>query len=211
MALTGGGDLAIAFLLRPRKGSSFVSAKVLAASDGSVNADEEAGGMYAYTKLQATLFPDTSIPHVPILPLAEVEGLPDLLVKHAAALGRTGSSNQAAQYRVRQQNGVTPFDLLQICTAEPPMARHTALVLADTFANLAELAAACTSVASAPVRASQDGSSQASFASRLDTEWSTQASTNQDDYAGKLTKLRTLLGEQECQNVIDFWAEEWTL
>jgi len=214
-ALTGGEDLAIVFLLYPQKDTSFVSAKALT-TNGDVS-EAGANGMFAYSKLQAALFSDAAIPHVPVLPLADVQGLPELLLKHVAAREKAATSRHAPPHpAVKGANKpATPFDLLQLCTAEPPMAKHTALVAADVFTDLADLAAACTSVTTAPAssspsrRASQGMSSQTSHAYGAESGWSTQRSTG--GYGEKLKRLRILLGEKECQNLIDFWAEEWTL
>lgn len=212
-ALTGGQDLAIVFLLYPQKDSSFVSAKALTTSDDSSEAG--ANGMYAYSKFQAALFSNAAIPHVPILPLADVQGLPELLVKHAAAREKAATAKSTPHLRVKgATKPPTSFDLLQLCTAEPPMAKHTALVAADVFTDLGDLAAACTSVSTAPassspsVRASQ-GTSQASFSRGANLGWTHKGLRK--GYDEKMKRLRTLVGEKESQNLIDFWAEEWTL
>lgn len=206
-ALTGGEDLAIVFVLYPQKDMSFVSVKALT-TDNTTN-DAGANGMYAYTKLQAALFSDAAIPHIPTLPLADIQGLPETLVKHTATLEKAAMSKHTTHPTMKKNTSkpTTPFDLLQLCTAEPPMTKHTALVAADVFTDLADLAATCTSVTTAPaasspsMRASQVNSSQTA----AERGWVSP------DCEEKMRRLRTLLGEKECQNLIDFWAEEWTL
>lgn len=138
-SLTGGQDLAIVFLLDPPADTSFTSARSVNEKTTSQPSGED--GVVAYTKLQAALFDYADIPHIPILLLPSLDGLPGLLKSHIATVTKP---------KPRPQPQVTPFDLLQLCTANPPMPQQTAFILSDLFPNLRELAAACTAVSSVP-------------------------------------------------------------
>ena len=200
-SLTGGQDLAIVFLLNPRPVSSFLSTKQLVAE--GADRDSKQDGIFSYSKLQAEMINHTEISYVPILPLAQVEGLSELLTKHAANLARS----------TPKQNGTaTTLELLQFCTANPPMSQQTALILSDLFPNLKDLATACSSVTSAPNSGSPSvraPSSQADGIYDLGLGMSTQNSDSSTK--GKLKRLRDLCGDQECRDIVDFWKEEWTV
>lgn len=196
-ALTGGQNLAIIFLLNPPKASTFVSAKSLTAD--STTDETGAKGILAYSKLQASLLPRNDIPHVPILPLASVEGLPQLLKDHAAAL-----SHKSTQQVLP---AASPFELLQLCTTEPPMDRQTAFFATDCFANLKELAAACTErvaplSSSSPVLRYGSGSECHRFSAGLGMGSGVQ---------GKMEQLSSLVGDEKCRELVDFWTDEWVV
>ncbi|KAK1811581.1 hypothetical protein LTR12_014074 [Friedmanniomyces endolithicus] len=201
-SLTGGQDLAIVFLLQPTPAITFIPAKQLF-DDASNSSRSSSDGMYAYTSLQAALMDRSDVPYIPILPLATLSTLPDLLKWHASSRAR--SPPKAISRPPRS------LDLLQLCTANPPMPQQTAYILTDLFPYLRDLAMACTSISSAPGSSSPSARAAASLLSSQDTEMfgmSTQAS-----YAGgygKLKRLRDLVGEQQCTDVVDFWREEWT-
>ncbi|KAI7369014.1 hypothetical protein KC336_g21052 [Hortaea werneckii] len=91
---------------------------------------------------------------------------------------------------------------------------------------MAELAAACTGISSAPqssspsartaARASVAAGGQVQANDLLDgsaTWTSRNASSNfgDDDGRRKLRQLRDLVGEKQCIEVIDFWKEEWLI
>lgn len=202
-SLTGGQDLAIVFLLDPPKTSSFTSVKDLT----STVSDADAGvkGVLAYAKLQASLLPRSDIPHLPILPLASVEGLPGFLMKQVTALSRQPQPAPAS---------ASPFGMLQMSTTEPPMDRQTAYFATDCFANLRELAVACTEP---PAEAT---SSSPSFG--LDGNTLPQSSAGGHHghlRAGSqgrgaeeaLRQLRGLVGEQRYTELVEFWLDEWVV
>ena len=89
---------------------------------------------------------------------------------------------------------MTAFDLLQQCTATPPMALQTAYYLSDLFVDLADLAKACTSDVSLYTD-SERGIVNAHSA----------AQTGDD----RMVQLRDLVGNEEFQNLVDFWTDEW--
>ncbi|KAI7265582.1 hypothetical protein KC343_g3801 [Hortaea werneckii] len=230
-SLTGGKDLAIVFLLAsppppaqptaPIIANSFTTARKLAQQTAQLSADSERGntdGVVAWTKLQAELTNRSDIPYIPILPLSALCQLPQLVQKHVAALNTPShpAPNQSAN----------TFDLLQQCTSNPPMDQQTAYCLSDLFVNMEELAAACTGISSAPpssspsaraaARASIHAGSHVQTDDLLDDPltWTSQnVSSGIGDDGGrmKLKRLRGLVGEKQCIDVVDFWKEEWLI
>ncbi|KAK5172135.1 uncharacterized protein LTR77_003773 [Saxophila tyrrhenica] len=200
-SLTGGEDVAITFLLNPPQTSNFVSAKYFAPGTKSGNTNLE--GVHAYAKIQAEMLSDDSIPHIPTLPLSNLEALPALLKRHMANLSRSP---------LKPKPAATTFELLQLCTANPPMAQHTAFVLSDLFRDLRDLATACTAVA-----AEQESSSPLvpGMSSQMSGAWESSNGLSSQFVQGgsmdRLKRLRDLVGEQDCQNIVDFWREEWLL
>lgn len=200
-SLTGGQDLAIVFLLNPPSDARFVSARQQTMSGGDQRA--EVDGVYAYSKLQAEMINHAEIPHAPILPLAKLDGLSVLLRKHVANLSRI---------QPKQHASATQLDLLQLCTASPPMSQQTAYILSDLFPSLRDLATACTSVTSAPNSSSPSAraaSSQTNDFYDLGLSMGPQSSDSTAN--NKLKRLRDLVGDQECRDVVDFWKEEFVL
>ncbi|KAM0700287.1 hypothetical protein Q7P35_012007 [Cladosporium inversicolor] len=202
-SLTGAQDLAIVFLLNPPKTPSFISVKALTATDN----DRDAGtkGVLAYAKLQASLLSRSDIPHIPILPLASVEGLPGLLTKTIAALSLKPQQTPAS---------ATPFGMLQLSTTEPPMDRETAYFATDCVADLRELAIACTGPTTEPSSSSPSfgigGSaySQSSADGRL--AYMGAASLGRGVEEG-MRHLRSLVGEQRYSELVEFWLDEWVV
>jgi hypothetical protein len=203
VSLTGGQDLAIFFLLNPPKTSRFISVKDLT----STSSEPEAGikGVLVYAKLQASLLPRSDIPHVPILPLASLEGLPGLLTRYATGLSRTPQRVPAS---------ASPFEMLQLSTTEPPMDRQTAYFATDCFTSLRDLAVVCTEPVVEPTSSSPsfgaDGgaSSQSGFAGY---PGHTGHARREHDAAERLRQLRDLVGEQRYAELVEFWLEEWTM
>jgi hypothetical protein len=201
--LTGGQDLAIVFLLNPPKTSSFISVKDLT----SAGSDPESGtkGVLAYAKLQASLLPRSDIPHIPILPLASLEGLPALLTKYATGLSRTPQRVPAS---------TSPFEMLQLSTTEPPMDRQTAYFATDCFTSLRDLAVVCTEPVAEPTSSSpsfgadRGAASQSGFAGHHGHQVHAYQG---HDAAERLRQLRDLVGEQRYAELVEFWLEEWTV
>ena len=198
-SLTGGEDILIVYLLNTPPGSSFVSAKELNkdTSDDSTPADAIA----AYSKLQAEMIICTETSYIPIRPISRLDDLSDTILKHVSAL----------KVEPRKQETLSKsFELLKLCTANPPMADQTAYLLSDLFADFKDLAAACSTVTGAPSSSSPSARAAAFQSSgvygiNIDT-----STPNLDSTAAEnLKTLRDLVGEQECQDVIDFWKEEW--
>jgi hypothetical protein len=201
--LTGGQDLAIVFLLNPPKTSSFISVKDLTSASSASEAGTK--GVLAYAKLQASLLPRGDIPHIPILPLASLEGLPALLTKYATALSRTPQRVPAS---------TSPFEMLQLSTTEPPMDRQTAYFATDCFTSLRDLAMVCTEPVAEPTSSSpsfgadRGAASQAGFAGYHGLLGNAH---REHDAAERLRQLRELIGEQHYTELVEFWLEEWTV
>ena len=200
-SLTGGHDLIIVFLLHAPPATSLISAKQLNAGDATCGID----GTRSFSSLQATLINHTEIPHIPILPLPTLDGLSALLKKHV---------DHSAQPPPARAASGTSFDLLQHCTANPPISQQTAYIVSDLFPNLKELAQACANVTSAP------NSSSPTARGISDTPQPVRGSDNgmgmstQSSYfaaSNKLKKLRDLVGDRECNDIVDFWKEEWAI
>jgi hypothetical protein len=196
-SLTGGKDVAVLLLLQSPASSTFVTAKQL--NDGVANSE----GVFAYSQLQAELINRPEIPTIPILPLSRIETVVDSLKRHITALSRSRVSNSSA---------ATPFDLLQLCTASPPMSQQSAFILTDLFTDLRDLAMTCSASTSAPNSSSPSIRAASSQTTSIpDPSVTPQVRPSPASATCKLKKLRSLVGDQECQDIIDFWKEEWTL
>ena len=202
-SLTGGQDLAIVFLLNPPKNSSFTSVKDLTSADN--DPDPGAKVVLAYARLQASLLSRSDIPHIPILPLASVEGLAGLLTKTIAAFLHTPQHTPAS---------TTPFGMLQLSTTEPPMERQTAYFATDCFANLRDLAVACTEPTTEPTWSppSFDAAGSAFSPSSAGGQFGNigTASRGRGTEEG-LRQLRALVGEQRYTELVEFWLDEWVV
>lgn len=165
-SLTGGTDAAIVFLLNAPVG--IVSARTVAAAIGvgigSATPDSSnpshpsnptgapastCDGLHAYTALQAALLERTDVPHVPILPLATLDALPELVKSYLRGLGKEGPKTDGSAAR--------PEDLLAVCTTMPPMSDMARFVCSDVFASLRELAVAAVSSTEEAALARHDG------------------------------------------------------
>lgn len=202
-SLTGGQDLAIVFLLNPPKTSSFISVKDLTSTDSDPDAGTE--GVLAYAKLQASLLSRSDIPHMPILPLASVESLPGLLTKTIAALSLKPRFTPAS---------ANAFSMLQLSTTEPLMDRQTAYFATDCFANLRELAVACTEPPTGPTSSSPPfGTGGSAFSqSNAGGQFDNMGIGSQRRGAEEgLRQLRGLVGEQRYTELVEFWLDEWVV
>jgi hypothetical protein len=132
------------------------------------------------------LFDLQDLPHIPIYPVAKLDDLPALLADLRKPAKNVNTRTSASS--------ATAFDLLQICTANPPMALQTAHYLSDLFVDLADLAKACTSDACLNTD-SEGGIADANLAGQTG-----------DD---RMVQLRDLVGNEEFQNLVDFWIDEW--
>jgi hypothetical protein len=198
-SLTGGQDLAIVFLLNPPKSSSFISVKDLTSVENDPDASTK--GVLAYAKLQACLLSRSDIPHMLILPLASVEGLPGLLLKTIAALSLKPQHTPAS---------TTPFGMLQLSTTESPMDRQTAYFATDCFADLRELATACTEPAAESTSSSPSYGMGANTQSCVEEVHGYTGTASQEYRAEDgLRQLRGLVGERRYSELVDFWLDEW--
>lgn len=189
-SLTGGRDLVIIFLLNPPKTLTFISTKGL--TDTNTTYETNSDGVLAYAKIQATLHERQDIPHVPILPLAAVESLPQLLKKHLAAISHNPIPTKPV---------ASSFEMLQLCTTEAPMDRQTAYFATDCFSNLRELALACAQP-DMEIGSSSPSHERASSGMLFDGNGA---------YGSKMMNMQSLVGPEKCKELVDFWAAEWVV
>ena len=148
------------------------------------NDNDATSGVLAYTTLQASLKNDNDIPPIVILPLSRLEGLPALIKKHAMATSR--------QRHPLAASVPSTFELLTQCSAQSPMREQTAS-------------------SSHSARAAVGLSSQY-FGEEFDVN-GVPVSSGAGGVAAqkKLKMLRDMVGDRECQNVVDFWKEEFAV
>ncbi|KAK3675696.1 hypothetical protein LTR78_004337 [Recurvomyces mirabilis] len=193
-SLTGGQDISIIFSLE-------------ATGTGSTD-------MLACSKLQAVLIDHYgSIPYIPIIPVPTLASLPEQVKKYVFNLTRP-------QRIAAQPPLPSPFTLLQHCTTSPPMPQQTAYYLSDLFANLKDLASACSSITSAPNSSSPSArtagtnrmlsSQDRNHGEIFDADENMPISSESTEHA-KLKQLRDLVGEQQCRAIVDFWQEEYVM
>lgn len=201
-ALTGGQNLAIVFLLNPPIASTLVTVKDLTANYS--NRATDINGVIAYARLHAALLPRQDIPHVPILPLATVEGLPELLKNHVDTISRNVQLLAPA---------TTPFELLHLCTTEPPMDRQTAYFVTDCKESLRELATICALSLNSSGSHSDGSLLGASKASGLNRDGSSDSQGIGYDLRAMdhLRTLRDLVGDDRCREIVDFFGREWVV
>lgn len=220
--LTGGIDVAIIFVQTTPRDTHFHSAKQLA-QETYADQQGEANmvSMAAYARLRAELIALDEASGIPILFLAEPEGLPDLLKEH-----RNARATQDHRHRTRkatQSSSASARELLQLCTANPPMPEETAYLLSDIFPNLRSLAESCMVVSSPPTLSSPYGrASEAPTTSHYfqtqgegtDShprgQWQPACDPRMSDAHRRLTQLRDLVGIDQCEAVMEFWKTEYT-
>lgn len=154
-----------------------------------------AHGITAYAKLQAEIFNHAGIPYVPILPLHKADGLHALLGRYVESL------KPPALQPVKP--AASSFELLRLCTVRPPLSQQTAYMLSDLFPNLRDLAAACSDVSSVPIASSSPTAAYATDPLRTVDYGTTRGLELAAN--SSLHRLCELVGEAECQNIIDFW------
>ena len=212
VALTGGSDIAIAFLLQPRAATASMTAKQVVEDTETASSPN---GLQRFTSLQAKLAGRTDIPYVPLLPLSCLEKLPDLLTRHKSNL-------QPPPHRLPSPRSA-PSQLLRYCSAAPPLPDSTTFFVADIFTSYRDLARACIAAALGPPESSSPQWTEAVSSQRMQIQTLSQieAGSSQTiaaqsegtdrDALSKLQRLRLLVGEEQYQNVVQFWREEWVL
>ena len=191
--LTGGQDLVIVFLL------SSPARTNANASDQTISTNTDIKSTLAYTHLQASLLPRTDIPYIPILPVSNLTNLPELLQKQATAL-----SHRHQQPPTTSNNTSKPLELLELATTEPPMIRETLFFVTDCFANLRELAMACTEPG-VELQGLVEGS--VGFEGWRSGGGEGRVATATE----RLVELRGLIGWERFKEIADFWADEWVV
>ena len=160
-------------------------------------------GVYAYATLQALLFDHPDLPYIPILPLATLSGLPELLKSHAQAIAqglptgkRThGSSPSTAKTSTRH--------ILQSCTTEPPLPPLAVDLITDIFPSLGALVSEATALKAVNTDAK----------SREEEGWvsGSDVVVLREELQPGLEVLRDQLGERVVTGLVEFWEDEWAV
>lgn len=213
--------MAIIFVQTTPRDTHFHSAKQLA-QDTYADQQGEANmaSMAAYARLWAELITLDEASGIPILFLAEPEGLPDLLKEHRNA--RPTQDHRHRTHKATQSSSASARELLQLCTANPPMPEETEYLLSDIFPNLRALAESCMVVSSPPIssspraRASETPTTSQYFQTQGE---GTESSSRRQQRAAydprtsdahrRLTQLRDLVGIDQCEAVMEFWKTEY--
>ena len=151
----------------------------------------------------------SDLPHIPVLPLGKVDGLAGLLSKHAALHMNHRPSQQ-------QRGAATSRELMRLCTFRQPMPELTANVLSDTFDNLQDLSRAMVTAQSEPKPRSSSPAVIAAFALSVltqdfDENGNPLGSADDITPQGKLRALKSMLGEHEVAELMEFWQEDYQI
>ncbi|CAK4030850.1 Hypothetical predicted protein [Lecanosticta acicola] len=206
---------AVVFVLSCPRDSSFHSAKALAlASDDEEQANTTA--MLAYAKIQAELINIHGVSRISVLPLTKLEDLPELLKKH-----RTAVAGHTPLRMAQQPPSTTARELLQLCTADPPMREQVGHILSDIFPDLPTLAEACTILCSPPSSSSPSTRAAATQASshyfqntetdaelRSSQPWHYSPDPAVSNARARLRQLEDAVGFRQCEAVMEFWKTE---
>ncbi|KAI5210468.1 hypothetical protein E4T39_00128 [Aureobasidium subglaciale] len=182
VGLTGGLDIAIILSLSASK--SFSSAKdLLSAPHG-----DEMEGLRSYTRLQAEILTNTELAWVPILPLARLEDMVDLVKTHALSISRP---------RPKPSSAVRPLDMLAHCTPDLPLPSLAVNLTSDILPSLRHVA-------------------QAAIAHRRVTPVTSSAGiVSSDDTIQNNYRAFEILAQQLNKDVVesmtDFWIEDWAV
>jgi hypothetical protein len=181
IALTGGLDVAIVMSLSTSK--PFSSAKDL------LNAPEvdNMEGLRSYTLLQAEFVTRPELAWVPILPLAKLDGIVELIKTHAQSISRP---------KPKPSSAIRPLDMLAHCACDPlpPLAVNLA---SDVFSSLSDVAQAALTHHGDPAVHDSGG-----FTSSDDSL--------QSDPCG-FNVLEEQLDADVIKNMVQFWAGDWSV
>lgn len=182
VALTGGIDVAIVLSLSASK--PFSSAKSL------LNASEldAMDGVCSYARLQAELMTRTELTWVPILPLARLDGMVELIKTHVQSISRP---------KPKPSSALRPLDMLAHCTTDPPLPSLAVNLASDAFTSLSTVAQAALYRNTSP--SSHDFGHVASSEDSLQSH---------EDQFGVLEEQ---LGPEIVGNMTDFWVTEWAI
>jgi len=174
------------------------------ADDGPLSAPGLPEGELALHKLQTVMAALDDVRGINILPVARLEQLPDLLDRYIVSLTRGRPTPNVA-------TSTTAFDLLQLCTTNPPMPRQTAYVISDVIPDLPSLAAECISRApamhsSSPLERALVGSSSIAGYESGSLGFS---ETEVEEYS-MLDYAQNLIGTEECSLLVGFWKSNRT-
>jgi hypothetical protein len=182
VALTGGLDVAIILSLSTSK--PFSSAKNL------LNAPQVDGmdGLRSYALLQAQFMTRPELSWVPILPLAKLDGIVDLIKTHAQSISRP---------KPKPSSAARPLDMLAYCSPDPrvPLPPLAVNLASDVFPSLSHVAQAALTR-----RANSDIHDSGGVSSSDDSM--------QSDWCG-FSVLAEQLDTEVIKAMVDFWVEDY--
>jgi len=180
IALTGGLDVAIVLSLSASK--PFSSAKALNTPDDGMD------GLRSYALLQAQFMTRPELAWVPILPLAKLDGIVELIKTHAQSISRP---------KPKPSSAVRPLDMLAHCSPDLPLPPLAVNLASDVFPSLSHVARAALAR-----RASSSLHDSGGITSSDDSL--------QSDLSG-FSVLAEQLDFGFIDNMVDFWAEDWAI
>jgi hypothetical protein len=179
IALTGGLDVAIVLSLSTSK--PFSSAKDL------LNTPQIDGmeGLHSYSLLQAQFMTRPELSWVPILPLAKLNGIVELIKTHAQSISRP---------KPKPSSAIRPLDMLAHCSCDPlpPLAVNLA---SDVFSSLGDVAQAALAHNRDPAVHDSGGVT------------SSDDSLRSDQYGFNV--LEEQLDTKVVESMVEFWAGDW--
>jgi hypothetical protein len=182
IALTGGLDVAIVLSLSTSK--PFSSAKDL------LSAPELQGmeGLCSYALLQAQFMTRPELAWVPILPLARLDGIVELIKTHAQSISRP---------KPKPSSAIRPLDMLAHCAYDPPLPPLAVNLASDVFSSLSDVAQAALAHYGDPAVHDSGGVT------------SSDDSLLSDRYG--FTVLKEQLDTEVIKSMVDFWVGDWSV
>jgi hypothetical protein len=184
IALTGGIDIAIIMSLSAS--NPFSTAKHLLDPSQTDGMD----GLHGYAILQSTFVTSAELAWIPILPLAELSGLVELVKTHAKAINRPTPKPSSA---------VRPLDMLAHCSPDHPLPPLAVSLTSDICSSMSHVA-------------------HAALTHRATSTHNSESLPSSEDAAQSIQSTRTafdILMEQldghVVENMIDFWADDWAV
>ncbi len=195
-ALTGGENIAIIFLLSALNNEAACLSTAIA-EPSAPRLEQPASGLHAYARLSSVLLADNAVPHVPILPLSNHEGLTPLVRKYINGL-QAGAENR----RSHQMSDRSTMDLLSMCSVTSPLRAEDVLYLSDLFPSLKDMAELAT------LNMANEGNPDVVMSD--DFNFTTSKAVNGHEICRqRLASLAALRGEDIARSVVEFWQDEW--
>lgn len=184
IALTGGLDVAIILSLS-------ASTKPLSSAKDLLNAAEidSIVGVRSYARLQSEMMARTELTWVPILPLAKLDGIVELIKTHAQSISRP---------KPKPSSALRPVDMIAHCTTDPPLPSLAVNLATDAFSSL-------SNVAQAAMTPNTSSSSLHDFGDAASSDDSLQS------HPSPFRVLEEQLGHEIVANMVDFWVTEWAI
>ncbi|KAI4719110.1 hypothetical protein E4T48_04645 [Aureobasidium sp. EXF-10727] len=182
MALTGGLDVAIILSLSASK--PFSSAKDLMNDSQVDNMD----GVNSYSRLQAELMTRPELTWVPILPLAKLDGIVELVKTHVQAISRP---------KPKPSSAVRPLDMLAHCSPDRPLPPLAVNLASDVFSSLKHVC--------------QDALAHQRNSSNQDSGEIASSDDSLQSHESPFSVLAEQLNKDIVESMIEFWTGDWAL